>query len=939
MIIKSNLLALSLLLLCTTTISAQREWMQMADKTSNFYDIKAAFLKENDFLLKSYYQNLRKEDNEPRDETFQAEHEKEEYQDIIHYMRFADWVEPRVASTNGDMDALIERDYRARLEQKRALKVRSAANWTVVGPLSTNAMVGNGRVNSIKVDPNNATTLYACTPGGQLWKSTNNGTSWAVISDDIPAAGVTDVAIDPTNSQILYALTGDADRSIYHPYTRGVYKSTNGGATWAQTGLNYTTNGVTLTSIIVHPTSTNIVLVSGTNGIWRSTNGGATFTNVNGSSIRELHFNPLQPATVWAGAKTGAVLLRSYDAGATWTQLTNLANGVPTSALARRLSLDISPVDTNYVYLLATNTSDALQGFYRSTDAGTTFTLMSTSPNIPSSQGWYDLAVAADATTANTVYAAGLNVYKSTDGGVTWASTSIPHVDVHDLQFNGTDLLASSDGGVYRRTGSTWTNISSNLAIAQPYGIGLSPSNANMIISGHQDNGTNLTTNGTTWTAVSGGDGMIAFIDRTNNNNLYMTYQNGSLRRSTNGGASSSTVWQVPNGYWVTPYMQDPQVATTLYAGGYNLYKSTNSGTTWDSISNFGTTMQIRWIDVARTNNQIIYFINSANAIYKTTNGGTTWTNVTGTLPTGSTFMHVHIDVNNPNAVYLSIASTSGSSVYYTSNSGTTWTNISAGLPLSPANTVVTQIGAAGVAYCGTDIGVYYRDPSVSASWQPFLTGLPVVPIRDLEIHYATSKIRAGTFGRSIWESPLDKTVPVELLTFQGKLLPSAVGTSGNTEGVLLTWQTASEAQFNHFDIERSADSKFFDKIKDHTAKGTASSYQTIDEKPNYGINYYRLKMVDNDGSFTYSKTIAVEWNKPSKAWTLFPNPVKDKIYLSGNEDVSGEQTLDVIDIGGKLILKTTVQKARNGLIISDLPNGSYFMEMANERKAFVIDR
>lgn len=927
---------------CSVNAYAQPKWMQLADKTSNFYEIKAAFLKENEARLRTYYQNLRQEDPNLRDETFHAEHGSEEYQDIVHFFRIAEWIEPRVSETNGDMDAVIESDFRARLAQKKELNQRSAANWSLLGPVYSDNMYGNGRVNSIKVDPSNASTLYACTPAGQLWKSTNSGGSWAVISEGIPAAGVTDVAIDPTNSNILYAITGDADRAIYHPSSKGLYKSTNGGASWVNTGLTYTiANGVVLTSVRIHPVNTNIILVSGTNGIWRSTNSGASFTQVNTTSIRDLAFNPENPATVFAGSKSTAVFLRSYDAGATWTQITS---GLPTSTTARRFALDVSPVDTNYVYLIATNTSDNMEGFYLSIDGGTTFTQKaSTTPNIPNGQGWYNLAVAADPVSATTVYVAGLSIYRSTNGGTTLTNISVPHVDVHDLQFNGTDLLASSDGGVYKYSGGTWSDISSNLSIAQPYGIGLSPTNANLIISGHQDNGTNVTSNLADWDAVSGGDGMIAFIDRTNTNRMYCTYQNGVLRRSTNGGSSFSTLKTLTGGYWVTPFMQDPIDANTIYAGGTYLEKSIDGGTTWTNIS--PSNGQVRWFDVARTNNQIIYYVTSS-AIYKTIDGGTNWTNVSGTVPT-TTHLCVHIDVNDPDKVYVTLASTSTNQVYYTSNGGTTWTNISSGLPSISANTIVTQIGLTDAAYCGTDLGVYYRNPAISTTWQPYNTGLPSIPVRDLEIQYNTGKIRAATFGRSIWESPLDQVViPVELVNFQGQLYSpkSQSSKTVNTEGVLLTWQTASELRFSHFEVERSTDSKSWTKLVDEPAKGTANSYETMDDKPQFGINYYRLKMVDNDGSSSYSKTVSIEWTKPSSTeWSVFPNPVKDKIYLTGNEDIAGDKEVQVIDISGKIVLKTTILQLRNGLPVNDLSNGSYFIEInasqKGERKAFVVER
>ena len=946
--------AIAFLFLSLTSMHAQQRWLELRDKGANFYDIKKAFFDQNKELINAYRKDTKHDFDLSNTEGVEAEHEKEEYQDLIHYFRWAEWIEPRVMETKGDMSALFDADYQARLAQKRALGARGVANWTVVGPITTDLMVGNGRVNSIKVDPSSATTFYASSPAGQLWKSTNAGGTWSVISDGIPAAGVTDMAIDPTNSNVLYALTGDAEGAIYHPYSRGLYKSTDGGANWSTTGLNYVSGSTTrLATIIIHPTSANIVLVGGSNGIWRSTNGGTSFTQVNTTNIRELMFNPTRPNTVFAASRTSAALLRSYDGGVSWTQMTT---GLPTSATAKRFSIDVSKVDTNYVYLMATNTSDNMEGFYRSTDGGTSFTQMAgTTPNIPNGQGWYNLAVAADPVAVNTVYAAGLVVYKSTNGGTTLTSISIPHVDVHDLQFIGTDLLAASDGGVYLRntTTNTWANLSSNLAIAQPYGIGLSQTNATAIISGHQDNGTNLTTNTASWKRVSGGDGMICFIDRTNNNNLFMTYQNGVLRRSTDGGSSSSDLYSVPNGFWVTPFMQDPVTATTLYSGGYEVYKSTNSGTTWAAISAFGTAAakQFRWLDVCRTNNQIIYAM-TASQLYKTVDGGTNWTEVTTGLPTGVTYMHVHVDVNNPNAVYLSSASTTGRSVFYTSNAGGTWTNISAGLPSISANTVVTQVNSLGIAYCGTDLGVYYRDPSVSASWQSFSAGLPSVPVRDLEIQYNTSRLFAATFGRSVWVSPLKQTViPVELIDFQAKWaqnakphLNSTPQNTPNTEGVLLTWQTAQEIRFHHFEIEKSGDSKIWQKLTNVKAMGQGSNYETIDDKPRYGVNYYRLKMVDNDGTFTYSKIASVDWTKPTATtWSVFPNPVKDKLFLTGNEDVSGEQTVQIFDAIGKLVTQTTLQKLRNGLSVNELASGTYFMEMMNKqgqgRIAFMVNR
>jgi Secretion system C-terminal sorting domain len=309
----------------------------------------------------------------------------------------------------------------------------------------------------------------------------------------------------------------------------------------------------------------------------------------------------------------------------------------------------------------------------------------------------------------------------------------------------------------------------------------------------------------------------------------------------------------------------------------------------------------------------------------------------------------IHIDVNDHNKVYCTLSSSGANQVYFTSNGGTTWTNISAGLTASPANTIVTQLGLSDVAYCGTDIGVFYRNPAVSTSWQPFNTGLPIVPVRDLEIQYNVGKIRAATFGRGVWESPITLPVlPVELVNFEGKLVENNVKIASNAPTsptqarILLTWQTASEVRFHHFELERSNDSKTWIKLLDETAKGTSSSYQTMDEKPIFGVNYYRLKMIDTDGQFAYSKIVAIELSKPiSKEWVLFPNPVKDKLFLSGNEDVLGTEVVKIVDIAGKILQTMTVQQLRNGLSINNLPNGIYFLDinnrLQNERKEFVV--
>ncbi len=765
-----------------------QNWLKVGQRSTNFYEIQKAFLQENAAKLSNFQKNI-------VDSLRVNDEEDEENRELFKYQRWAEWIEPRVRESKGDMTVIAQKEFEARSQffnDNLNGIVGGNAAWTLVGPLAqASTTYGNGRVNNIRIDPSNPNILYACTPASQLFKSINGGTSWTSISNGILATGVTDLGIDPITPTTIYAVTGDGDQAIFHPFSAGVFKSTNGGTTWSSTGLSFNQNDYTgLTSIIIHPTNTNIIIVSGTNGIYRSINGGTTFTKTSTQATREVVFKANDPNIVFAGSKWGGVFLRSADGGITWTQITS---GLPTTG-AERYAVDASPADPNYVYLMATNSSAGLLGFYRSTDAGLTFTTMSTTPNISGGQGWYNLAVAADPLNPNTVYAAGIDAFKSLDGGVTWAnltrvySGAAPntHPDHHDLTFSGASTLyTTNDGGVYKTTdaGATWSNISSNLSIAQLYGLGLSGTSEKTIISGHQDNGTNLTTNALNWKSVYGGDGMISFIDRTNDNIMYACYQNGGLAKSINGGVNfNSFNTGFSGGWWVTPYIQDPITANVIYAGGNRVFKST-AGAAWVAISPDDVDFKsIRWIDVARNNDQIIYAITDS-FLYKTVDGGTNWTKMTSL--NGGSLAHVHIDVNDPNIIYVSQYNYYGGAVYRSTNAGLTWSNWSTGLPNLPTNTLVSVIGKPGEVYCGTDLGVYYRN-NANTSWSAFTKNFPTVPVRDLEIFYPTGKLRAATFGRGIWESPLNDAPCSVYVANTIYVNPLATGTNNG-----ITWANA----------------------------------------------------------------------------------------------------------------------------------------------------
>jgi hypothetical protein len=296
------------------------------------------------------------------------------------------------------------------------------------------------------------------------------------------------------------------------------------------------------------------------------------------------------------------------------------------------------------------------------------------------------------------------------------------------------------------------------------------------LLSGHQDNGTNLTTNGTTWSQNLGGDGMLCFIDRTTDNNMFASIYNGALYRSTSAGNSFSNIKNVTGGGWVTPWLQDPVTATTIYAGGANVEKSVNSGTAWTTISAFSGVGTLVSLDVAPSNAQCILAA-SATKLMKTINGGTAWTDITTGLPASTSILMVRFDPANALKIFVALASYNGNSAYCSTDGGTTWVNISAGLPLVPANCFVSQSN--GDTYCGTDMGVYLRAAGAT-TWAPFSTGMPGVPVNELKIFTPTGRLRAATFGRGIWESPLNSfnNAPTVSITSPANTATFNVGSS-----------------------------------------------------------------------------------------------------------------------------------------------------------------
>ncbi|MDP1622360.1 MAG: hypothetical protein Q8M08_08465 [Bacteroidales bacterium] len=649
-------------------------------------------------------------------------------------------------------------------------------HWTNLGPYGYvwgNGWNGGvGRLNCIAFHPSNTSILWVGAPAGGLWKTLNGGTTWTPLTDGMPSIGVSGIAVDYTNTNIIYILSGDGDGG--DTYSIGVLKSTDGGTTWLSTGLTYAvTSSVRGYKLLMHPTNHLILFVVATNGIYKTTNGGTSWTQVKTGSSQDIEFKPGDPTIVYASS--GTQFWRSTDTGDTWTQI---ISGVP--GTASRMAIGVTPASTGYVFLLTGPDTGfgSYTGTYLSTNSGVSFLTRSTTPNIlgyssvgsdDDSQSTYDLAIAVSRTASQNIMSGGINTWTSANWGTSWTITSMwdnsggigyTHADIHGLEVNPLNdwVYCVSDGGVFRSTnfGSTWTDLTAGIAHTQFYRIAGYESNVNLITGGTQDNGSNKWTGGTTMLHMLGADGMDCMIDHTNSNILYNMIQNGSLQKSTNGGTSFSSIKPSGStGSWVTPIIMNPSTSTTIYGGYSDVYKSTNGGSTWTNMGVDG-----RGAMAMGTNNTNRIYASNGSTLYMSNDAGATWATISAGLP-ALTITFITVNPDNSPEVWVTLAGyTAGQKVYRSANAGTSWTNMSGSLPNVPTNCIAFEdnnSSPADAVYIGNDLGVFYRDAN-HTDWIPFRNGLPTVPVFDLEINKTSGVLTAGTYGRGLWRSNLYST-------------------------------------------------------------------------------------------------------------------------------------------------------------------------------------
>ncbi|MBN2681031.1 MAG: hypothetical protein JXR58_00860, partial [Bacteroidales bacterium] len=369
------------------------------------------------------------------------------------------------------------------------------ANWLSLAPTSLPTspdpynLYGMGRINCIEFHPTDTNTIFVGASQGGVWKTTDDGQSWACITDNIPVMRISSIAIDPNNPEVIYIATGDIDyigfptisQGRITQYGIGILKSTDGGVTWNTTGLSFELTDQDfslLRKIIVNPNDSNKLLAGGPAGMYRSDDAGISWTKTSSNLYIDIEPNPNNANVIYAATfrdaenPTSQRIYKSTNFGDTWNELTT---GITNSVY--RVELAAAPSDTSIVYAITTNVSGALHAFYKTIDAGATWVETATEPNVlgwadggefsdatgmedNAGQGDYDLTLIVNPTNANKVYSGGVNMWGSSDGGVVWDLVSMwirvfgesIHADQHSSAFNPLSghFYQAGDGGLYK---------------------------------------------------------------------------------------------------------------------------------------------------------------------------------------------------------------------------------------------------------------------------------------------------------------------------------------------------------------------------------------------------------------------------------------------------------------------------------------------------------
>ena len=668
-----------------------------------------------------------------------------------------------------------------KLERQRLDPARAASGevWQELGPSSLNMVdwvMGRvaGRINAITPLPGNDDTVYVGAAGGGVWKTTNGGTSWAPIFDNVGTLPIGAITIDAASPNTVWVGTGDKNSGCGDYFGQGVFLSEDAGLNWtARNGTGSTSMPLSIVNALaIQPTDSNVILAGGAGacsnsgslsgaGVWRSADKGLSWSKVLSKNVEDIVFVP-GTATVYAGL-IGAGVQKSLDGGVTWAAANS---GLTISG--SRLRLAMAPSNSNVLYVLAGSK------LFRSDDGGASWILKKSGSSICEGQCSYNQTISVHPTNPDTLLIGTIRVARSIDAGATtaflvssWGNSQKVHQDTHVVRYSLTDpnrFWVGSDGGIWRSDDSaaTFRNMNSNINITQFYDIAVNPNDANIIFGGAQDNSSSGRRTSLLWNLTyASGDGFMNAFDQNNPNIVFQTsypsdgFPNivrsmvggspGSFSGMSHSGMSSSSAFA-----WVTPLAT---AGSQLFAASDVLYRASTTGNSWTAISsNFGSSAVV----VTPTT------LGTLTPTYVGTSDGKIWSSPDAGIPlpvfsdvtgnySGGRVSDVATDSLDPQRVFITRSGFNASRLYRSTTGGGNWTAVGAGLPNVPATSVAIDPLDSTRLFVATDVGIYESTDS-GDHFTEFSAGLPLgIVVSDLEIDDYPHVLTAGTYSRGAW--------------------------------------------------------------------------------------------------------------------------------------------------------------------------------------------
>ena len=666
--------------------------------------------------------------------------------------------------------------------------------WVQRGPFNV-----QGRITAIGVDQSDDNIAYIGAASGGVFRTIDGGSSFTSIFDHSSALSIGAVTLDPSDQDVVYVGTGEVNPgggSMAYG-GNGLWRSEDRGNTWTNIGLE---DSGSIGRIVVHPTNPNIIHVAVMGHLWnpnvergvyRTTDGGASWSKVlyiddttgcvdlvqrpdNPNILLASMWTRIREPEVWTYGGLNSAVYQSEDGGLNWSLA---GNGLPTpSADIGRIGLSIcqsNPVIMVAIYCHAT--SGRFSGLYRTIDGGTTWARTNDSGLADSfaTYGWWFGNTAIHPDNEDIIYTIGFDDYISTDGGNSHTPISGMHVDHHDLAFGSgptPKIYAGNDGGVYTSTdGLTFTKTTGDLPITQVYRLAISDVDTEVILVGTQDNGTKGDFDGDgNFAHYWGGDGFQPLIyPSVFTDKFWVQSQYGSVWYTNNGGASFSSALSGLSGRrnWNAPHAFDPNDPDTRYFGFHNVFRN-DGNTAWTQISgdltggpHLGNSGQVdgtlTTINVSAGDSDVIWSGSDDGFVHVTTDGGANWTNVSAGLPQ-RWITSVRPHPTEPSETLVSVSGfrwgEAVSHIYRTSDFGQTWTGVDGNLPDMPVNDVMYDRNNPNRYFAATDIGVF-ESFDAGQSWNPLGAAMPAVVVNDFAYQHSTRKLFAGTYGRSALKS------------------------------------------------------------------------------------------------------------------------------------------------------------------------------------------